>query len=198
MRFANKALVAGGLGFAVSALVACGSSGGGLLSGTQAQKLNDQLDQVLAAVNDRSCSGVDAHIVTLTHVINSLPQVDPRLVSNLQQGEQLVSSLAEQNCAGDFSVLHAGQHHASTTSATSSTQTSQTVTAVVTNSSTSAASTSAASTSAASTAQTTPTGGTGTGTTPTGGTGPTTTPAGTGTGTGTGPSGGTGLGGGGG
>ena len=92
MRFANKALVAGGLGFAVSALVACGSSGGGLLSGTQAQKLNDQLDQVLAAVNDRSCSGVDAHIVTLTHVINSLPQVDPRLVSNLQQGEQLVSS----------------------------------------------------------------------------------------------------------
>ncbi len=50
MRFANKAMVAGGLGVAVSALVGCGSSGG-LLSPQQADSLNNQLEHVSAGVN---------------------------------------------------------------------------------------------------------------------------------------------------
>ena len=52
MGYAPRALLAGGLGFAVSFLVACGG-GSGLLSADQASSLNGQLDQVSSAVERR-------------------------------------------------------------------------------------------------------------------------------------------------
>ena len=57
MRYALRATIAGGLGFAVSFLVACGG-GGGLLSGNQASSLNSQLDQVTSALDSGNCGAV--------------------------------------------------------------------------------------------------------------------------------------------
>jgi hypothetical protein len=101
MRFANKAIVAGGLGFAVSALVGCGSTGG-LLSAEQASNLNNQLEQVAVAVNNRQCGDVDTAVAALNRSVAGLGSVNQTLVSNLEQGVQTVGQLADQNCRGIF------------------------------------------------------------------------------------------------
>ena len=60
MRPALRALVAGGLGFAVSLIAACGGSR--VLSSNQASALSSQLDQVQTALNNGNCNGVAASL----------------------------------------------------------------------------------------------------------------------------------------
>ena len=53
MRYAPRAILAGGLGFAVSCVAACGG-GAGLLSGDQSIALSGQADAVSSAVEMQS------------------------------------------------------------------------------------------------------------------------------------------------
>jgi hypothetical protein len=99
MRYARRALVAGGLGFVVSFIVACGGSGG-LLSSDQANTLNGQLDQVASAVNAGNCGTVTNATSGLSDAVANLPgSVNATLRSNLDQGASTVAQLALQHCA---------------------------------------------------------------------------------------------------
>jgi hypothetical protein len=98
MRYAPRALLAGGLGFAVSLLAACGG-GAGLLNADQANSLNSQLDQVSSAVDSGQCGAVANAAVGLTNAVENLPaSISPTLVSNLKQGATTVSRLAAKDC----------------------------------------------------------------------------------------------------
>ena len=98
MRYAPRALLAGGLGFAVSFLVACGG-GSGLLSADQANSLNSQLDQVSTAVVSGQCGAAADAASGLTNAVENLSgSVNATLVGNLKQGVSTVSELAARNC----------------------------------------------------------------------------------------------------
>ncbi len=94
MRHAPRALLAGGLGFAVSLLVACGGSGG-LLSSNQASTLNGTLAQVSSDLQAGNCSAAQQGLAALTNAVQSLPSsIDPTLQKTLQQGASRVQALA--------------------------------------------------------------------------------------------------------
>jgi hypothetical protein len=180
MGFANRAIVAAGLGFAVSALVGCGGSGS-LLSGSQANRLNADLDHASVALNAYRCREAERDIQSFGNAVNNMSSVNATLIENLDQGAQTIQTLAATECPVDTqTTLTTGtQTTATTKTNTNTTPTTTTDTATDTTPT-----------------QTTPSTTVITFTTPTGtsatGTGPTTT----GTGTGTTPgSGGTGFGG---
>src|SRR5436305_14001437 len=86
MGYAPRALLAGGLGFAVSCVVACGG-GAGLLSSDQAGNLNNNLDQVSSAVAGGNCGAVPSAASSLTNAVNNLPStINTTLQRNLSQG----------------------------------------------------------------------------------------------------------------
>jgi hypothetical protein len=98
MRYAPRALLAGGLGFAVSFIVACGG-GAGLLAGNQASTLNGQLDRVSAAVDSGQCARASSAAASLKAAIRQLPQSTKHtLVKNLNQGATTVAELAQRDC----------------------------------------------------------------------------------------------------
>ncbi len=98
MRLAPRALLAGGLGFAVSFLVACGG-GKGLLSGGDASNINSQLDSVSSAVAARQCGGAVSALSALNNSVANLPSsVSPPLRANLMQGVSTVSALSQRDC----------------------------------------------------------------------------------------------------
>ncbi|MGH2843064.1 MAG: hypothetical protein ACRDKL_05690, partial [Solirubrobacteraceae bacterium] len=97
MGFVNRAIVAAGLGFAVSALVGCGASGS-LLSHDQAGRLSSELASASQALNDDQCSRAQSAITAFDNSVNALDGVDQTLVANLQQGAQTVASLAQVDC----------------------------------------------------------------------------------------------------
>lgn len=99
MRLAARALLAGGLGFAVSFLVACGGGGSGLLSTNQAASLNSQLDQVSSALANGDCGAVANAADSLASTVSSLPgTVNGTLRANLDQGASTVRQLAMNEC----------------------------------------------------------------------------------------------------
>lgn len=173
MRYAPRALLAGGLGFAVSVLVACGG-GAGLLSGGQSSTINAALDKVSSAVSAGDCGAAANAASSLTNVVASLPPtVNDTLTSNLDQGASTIAQLATKDCG-----------------TTTRTSTKTTPPPTTTSTTTTSTTTSSSTTSSTATTPTTPT------TTPTTTTSATTTtPPGT---TSTGTSGGAGVGGGGG
>jgi hypothetical protein len=171
MRYAPRALLAGGLGFAVSFLVACGG-GAGLLSGGQSSTLNAALDKVASAVSARDCGAASSAAASLTNAVAGLPPtVNDTLTSNLDQGASTIAQLATRDCG------------ATTRTSTKTTPTSTTTSTTTTSTTTSSSTTSST--------PTTPTIPTTTSTT----TAPATTSTAPGT-TSTGTSGGAGLGGG--
>jgi hypothetical protein len=172
MRYAPRALLAGGLGFAASLLVACGGSAG-LLSTDQASTLNAALDQVSSAVQANNCGAASSAATSLTNAVQNLPSsINPTLTSDLNQGVATVQTLAARDC---------GRVTTTTTKTTPPTTTKSTTT------------TTSSTTTTTSTTPTIPTTTTSTTTTTT----PATTTTATGT-TSTGTSGGVGPGGGGG
>jgi len=99
MGFANRAIVAAGLGFAVSALVGCGSSAGGsLLSAQQANQLSGQLQQARDALRDHDCNAASNAISDFQSSVDSMGSVNQTLVSNLNQGAQEISNLISEQC----------------------------------------------------------------------------------------------------
>ena len=98
MRQGLRALVAGGLGFAVSLLAACGSSTG-LLSSSTADNLTSQLRQVSADIQNGDCAAAADELATVTQQIQQLPNsVSSTLRSNLNQGLTKAQELLAAQC----------------------------------------------------------------------------------------------------
>jgi hypothetical protein len=135
MRYLPRALLAGGMGFAAAALVACGGSGG-LLSSTQAGSLNNQLDQLAASINAGQCTSAAKAAVDFSQAVNSLPgSVDPTLSNNLKQGAAAIGRLTIKDCGQLAAKIPTTPK--TTTTPTTSTKTNTTPTTPTTNSSTS-------------------------------------------------------------
>ena len=185
MRYAPRAILAGGLGFAVSCVAACGGSAG-LLSGDQSIALSGQGNEISSAVQSGDCGAAINASAALNRDVATLPvTVNPTLRGNLNQGALTIAQLAARDCR---------QHTATTilTPATTSSTTTTPSTSSTTTPSTSSSTSTSTSTSTTSTSATTPTNtGTSTTSSTTGGAG---LSVGTTTGTGTGNSGGTGAG----
>ncbi len=180
MRYLPRALLAGGLGFVASVLVACGG-GGGLLSSDQAGSLNNQLDQLAASINAGRCTSAAKAAVNFSQAVNSLPaSVNPTLANNLKQGAEAIGRLTVKDCGQLATKIPTTS--TKTTTSTPSTQTNTTPTNTTTTSGTGTSSTPTTNTA---------TTGTGSGTTSTGGNGGAGLPSGN---TSTGGSGGAGTG----
>lgn len=165
MRYAPRAILAGGLGFAVACAAACGG-GSGLLAGDQSISLSGQADQISSAVQSGNCGAATNASAALLDDVQSLPVgVNPTLRRNLNQGATTIAELAREDCR---------QHTVtkSTTPTTSSTRTSTptTTTSTTTTSTSTSTPTTTSTTSTTSSTATTPTQ-TGTTSTTTGGVG---------------------------
>jgi hypothetical protein len=127
MGFGPRALLAAILGFAAAFVVACGSSGNGLLSSAQSSSIAAQLTAVQAAVNAGHCARATVASHRLTNVISALPSdINQKLFANLGQGAATVASLAAKECGQSQSTSTA------TVTSTTSTQPSTTATQVTT------------------------------------------------------------------
>ena len=152
MRFAPRALFAGGLGFAVSCLVACGG-GTGLLSGNQSSNLNNQLDAVSSAVDSGQCASASQAVVSFADAVTKLPAtVSPTLRTNLLQGASTVAALARRDCQASTSLSTSS----STTTPSTTTTTPSTTTHPTTSSTTTTPSSTSTTTTTPATSTTTP------------------------------------------
>jgi hypothetical protein len=95
MRPALRALVAGGLGFAVSLIAACGG-GSRVLSADQANALRARLDQLQSAVNSGNCTGVQNGLSQLSVEISNVPNSTAR--TNLTDGFETLQRQASSEC----------------------------------------------------------------------------------------------------
>jgi hypothetical protein len=168
MRYISRALLPGVLGFAVAILVAACGGSSGLLSANQATSLDNQLNQIAAAINNSQCSAAASAAQGFDNSVSNLTGVNGRLVNNLKQASSALASQAGQDCQ-EQQTASVPTKPAKTKTVTSSTNSTPT--------------------------NTTPTSSTPTSTSPTTTTGttPSTSPATTTSGTGTSTSGGAGL-----
>jgi hypothetical protein len=117
MGFGSRASLAAILGFAAAFVVACGSSGNGLLSSDQSSSIAAQLTAVQAAVDAGHCDKAASASRKLTDAISKLPSgVNQKLFTNLGQGAATVSQLAAKDC---------GSSQSTTTKSVTSTTTTQ-------------------------------------------------------------------------
>jgi hypothetical protein len=194
MRYAPRAILAAGLGFAASFVVACGG-GAGLLSGDQSNALSSQADAVASAVQSGNCGAAVAASNVLNSDVQTLPAtINSTLRSNLNQAAGTIAQLAQRNCRQ--------QQTASTASAPTTTSSTTSTSSTSTSTSTSTTTPTTTTTTTTTTTPTTATSPTNTGTTSTttGGVGiggGTTTGGGSGNSGGTGPGNSNGSGGGG-
>jgi hypothetical protein len=142
MRLAPRAILAAGLGFAVSFVVACGG-GSGLLSGDQSDALSGQADQISSAVQSGNCGAAINASAVLNNDVQTLPvTVNSTLRSNLNQGASTIAELARKDCRHTTST-QATTTASSTTTTSTSTSTSTTTTTPTSTSSTSTTSSTA-------------------------------------------------------
>ncbi len=128
MRFVARALLAGGIGFAVSLIAACGG-GSGLLSGDQANTLNGQLDQINSAVAAHNCAAAASASQNFGNSVAGLPQtVNTTLRANLNQGASTISDLAAKDCRTTTTPTTPTATATTATATTSSTTQSTTTT----------------------------------------------------------------------
>jgi hypothetical protein len=93
-----RAFLAGGLGFAVAFVVACGGSNG-LLTGDQSSSLNAQLNSVSSALGSHDCGAAQDAATSLNNAVANLPStVNTTLLQNLGQGAATVGVLAARDC----------------------------------------------------------------------------------------------------
>jgi hypothetical protein len=121
MRPALRALVAGGLGFAVSLIAACGG-GSRVLSADQANALKSRLDQLQAAVNRGDCGGIESALSGLSAEIANVPNATAR--ANLTEGFDTLQSQAKADCP----VSTAQTRTSTTTTKSTTTQSTPTTT----------------------------------------------------------------------
>jgi len=173
MGYGSRALLACGLGFAVSFIAACGGSSG-LLSGDQANSLSSQLDTLSSAVAAGNCGTAAGAARAFNNAVANLPStVNTTLVANLGQGAQTVSQLAAQDCqnAATSTTSASTTPTSTTTTTTPTTTTTTTPTTTTTTSTTTPTTTSTTQTSTTSTSATTTTSSGTTSTAPNGGAG---------------------------
>jgi hypothetical protein len=126
MRSALRALVAGGLGFAVSLIAACGG-GSHVLSADQANALRSQLDRLQSAINRGSCTGVQSGLSQLSVEISNVPNSTAR--TNLTEGFETLQRQASTECQVSTPKTTSTATTTNTTTAqTTSTATTQTQT----------------------------------------------------------------------
>jgi hypothetical protein len=99
MGFGSRASLAAILGFAAAFVVACGSSGNGLLSSGQSSSIAAQLTAISNAVQAGHCGRATIASHRLTNLISGLPSdVNQKLLTNLGQGASTVQELAVKDC----------------------------------------------------------------------------------------------------
>lgn len=129
MGFANRAFVAAGVGFAVSAIVGCGSSGGSWLTASESNSLSEQLNRVTQALDNQQCSQARQYLADFQSSVDSLGGINSTLISNLDQGASTIRSLANRDCQVPASTKPKKTHPKTTTStSTTATQTTPTFT----------------------------------------------------------------------
>lgn len=128
MGFANRAFVAAGVGFAVSAIVGCGSSGGRLLSATESNRLSEQLNRVTEALAEQRCSTARQYLSQFQATVANLGEVNSTLISNLDQGASTIESLANSACQTQTATTPKKTHSNTSTNTTTTTQKTQTYT----------------------------------------------------------------------
>jgi hypothetical protein len=128
MGFAHRAFVAAGVGFAVSAIVGCGSSGGSWLSASQSNSLNEQLNRVTQALDDQRCSDARRYLADFQSQVDSLGGVNSTLISNLDQGASTIQSLADRDCQTVSTTTTPKKTQTKTATVTTPTQTTSTFT----------------------------------------------------------------------
>ncbi len=120
MRFLPRALAAGGLGFAVSCIAACGG-GAGLLSGGQANGLNNQLLRVSSALSAGDCTTVQSAARAFASGVANLPaSVNGTLRTDLDSAASSIGQSAVRQCQQSIATT------TTTTTATSTTTTAKT------------------------------------------------------------------------
>ncbi len=128
MRYAPRAILAGGLGFAVSCVAACGG-GAGLLSGDQSIALSGQGNEITAAVESGNCGAAVNASAALNSDVQNLPvTINPTLRSNLSQGATTIAKLAAKDCRQHTSTTTSIPTPTSSSSSTPSTSSSTTTT----------------------------------------------------------------------
>jgi hypothetical protein len=146
MGYAPRVLLAGGLGFALAFLVACGG-GSGLLSSDQANGLNSELDQLANAINSGQCGAAADAVSTFSNLVVGLPaSVSPTLTNNLKQGATTVQQLAARDCHNTTSSTTSSTSSSTTSSSTPTTTSSSTTTPSTTSSTTSSSTTTSSAT----------------------------------------------------
>jgi hypothetical protein len=145
MRSLPRAILAGGLGLAVSLSVAACGGGSGLLSSGQSNSINSQLSQISSALQSGDCSTVSRTTVSLARSVAALPAtINPTLRQNLDQGVSTVGQLANQQCKPSSNNTTTPTTSSSTSTSTSSTSTTPTQPTTTSSSSPATTSTSSA------------------------------------------------------
>jgi len=121
MRSALRALVAGGLGFAVSLIAACGG-GSRVLSADQANALSSQLTRLQAAVDRGGCTDIDNALSQLSSEISNVSNATAK--ANLTEGFDTLQSQAKAECPASTPRTTS----TSTTTKTTTTQSTPTTT----------------------------------------------------------------------
>ncbi len=101
-RIAAKGLLAAALGAAAAALVACGSSGGGLIPAAQAGPLQSDIEAVerAAEAGNGSCAATEAALLKTDQDYAALPAaVNSTLRGKLRLGIENLHKVAREACA---------------------------------------------------------------------------------------------------
>jgi hypothetical protein len=170
MRSIFRALLAGGLGFAVAVLVAACGGSSGVLSADQAATLNSQLSAVASAIDSQSCSKAGEAAQSFDNSVANLPgSVSSKLTSYLKKASGQLAEQAEPYCEQDQTTSIPTTTKTTPTTATKTTPTDTTgTTTSTTGTGTGPDTTTSPATTTTSTGTTTTTGGAGLGGTTTG------------------------------
>ena len=126
MGFGSRASLAAILGFAAAFVVACGSSGNGLLSSGQSSSIAAQLTAISNAVQAGHCGRATIASHRLTNLISGLPSdVNQKLLLNLGQGASTVQQLAGKDCTTQSTSTPTVTAPTTTTPATTTQTTTQ-------------------------------------------------------------------------
>jgi hypothetical protein len=99
MRYIPRALLAGGLGFAVAVVVAACGGSSGLLSPQQASTLTSRLDAVASAIQSNHCTQAGAAAQKFDNAVSNLPgSVNATLTDNLKQASAALAAQAQPDC----------------------------------------------------------------------------------------------------
>ncbi len=129
MRHAPRALLAGGLGFAASILVACGG-GSGLLSTDQAANLNNNLNQVSAALDSGQCGTATTGLASFGNAVDNLSGVNSVAAASLKQGAATVAKLLRRCSTQTTTTTTTSRSTTTSTSTSAAVSTPQTTVTV--------------------------------------------------------------------